>query len=52
MKFDYLLALLSLQLLQCMMEGLGLVFQLQPPPSANFIQKDEVHAQVCFASLM
>ncbi|GAV74436.1 dsrm domain-containing protein/NIF domain-containing protein [Cephalotus follicularis] len=30
----------------CMMEGLGVVFQAQPPPSANSIQKDEVHAQV------
>ncbi|KAH7545969.1 RNA polymerase II C-terminal domain phosphatase-like 1 [Ziziphus jujuba] len=30
----------------CMMEGLGLVFQHQPLPSANSIQKDEVHVQV------
>lgn len=29
----------------CMMEGLGVVFQGQPPPS-NSIQKDEVYAQV------
>lgn len=30
----------------CMMEGLGVVFQPQPAPSANAMQTDEVHAQV------
>ncbi|XP_068323936.1 RNA polymerase II C-terminal domain phosphatase-like 1 [Pyrus communis] len=31
----------------CMMEGLGgVVFQPRPPPSANSVEKDEVHVQV------
>ncbi|XVF87514.1 hypothetical protein PTKIN_Ptkin18bG0126200 [Pterospermum kingtungense] len=30
----------------CMMEGLGVVFQAQPPSSSNPLQKDEVYAQV------
>ncbi|KAH9796889.1 RNA polymerase II C-terminal domain phosphatase-like 1 [Citrus sinensis] len=30
----------------CMTEGLGVVFQQQPPSSANSVQKDEVYAQV------
>ncbi|KAL6991037.1 protein-serine,threonine phosphatase [Sarracenia purpurea var. burkii] len=30
----------------CMMEGLGVAFQSQPPPSANPLQKNEVYAQV------
>ncbi|KAK4858138.1 hypothetical protein QYF36_011597 [Acer negundo] len=30
----------------CMKAGLGMDFQLQPPPSANSVQKDEVYAQV------
>ncbi|XP_021293631.1 RNA polymerase II C-terminal domain phosphatase-like 1 isoform X2 [Herrania umbratica] len=30
----------------CMMEGLGVVFQPQPPSSSNPLQKDEVYAQV------
>ncbi|XP_007025680.2 PREDICTED: RNA polymerase II C-terminal domain phosphatase-like 1 [Theobroma cacao] len=30
----------------CMMEGLGVVFQPQPPSSSNALQKDEVYAQV------
>ncbi|KAL5841686.1 hypothetical protein ACOSQ3_012289 [Xanthoceras sorbifolium] len=30
----------------CMKAGLGMDFQLQPPPSANSVQKDEVYVQV------
>ncbi|OMO76472.1 Double-stranded RNA-binding protein [Corchorus capsularis] len=30
----------------CMMEGLGVAFQAQPPSSSNPLQKDEVYAQV------
>ncbi|OMO93627.1 putative double-stranded RNA binding protein [Corchorus capsularis] len=31
----------------CMMEGLGVPFQAQPPSSSNPLQKDEVYADVC-----
>ncbi|GMI77607.1 SHINY 4, C-terminal domain phosphatase-like 1 [Hibiscus trionum] len=30
----------------CMMEGLGVAFQAQPPSASNTLQKDEVYAQV------
>ncbi|KAK8524449.1 hypothetical protein V6N12_029315 [Hibiscus sabdariffa] len=30
----------------CMMEGLGVAFQAQPPSGSNTLQKDEVYAQV------
>lgn len=38
--------------LQCMMEGLGVEFLLQPSLSSNSTQKDEICAQVCTLLLM
>ncbi|XP_039008785.1 RNA polymerase II C-terminal domain phosphatase-like 1, partial [Hibiscus syriacus] len=36
----------------CMMEGLGVAFQAQPPSASNTLQKDEVYAQVHISQLV